>query len=436
MRVSIVGSGYVGTTIATAFAELGHEVLAVDIDQSVVDTINRGESPIHEPGVPELLAKHSGDRIQATTEYDQILNTDVTFLALLTPSDENGHINTSYIEAATESLGDTLASKETAHTVIVKSTVIPGTTEDVIAPLLESASGKTVGKEIHLGMNPEFLREGFALEDFRNPDKIVLGAETPRTHDQMEAVFTPLIEQVDTHVIRTGIREAEIIKYANNAFLATKISLINELGNICKEYDVDTYEVADAIGKDDRIGERFLASGVGWGGSCFPKDVAALIAAAREKGYDPTLLSAAVEVNAKQPARMLELLASHTDLSGKRIAVLGLSFKPGTDDIRGSRAVPIIDELLTRGATVVGYDPVATANMREQYPDLSYADSAKSALSGADGAVVVTDWDEFSAIDAETFGTMAQPIVIDGRRIIDRKQIESVTNGRHEGLTW
>ena len=294
MRVSIVGSGYVGTTIAAAFAELGHEVLAVDIDQSVVDALNRGDSPIHEPGLSELLSKYGGNRIQATTDYERIRETDVTFLALLTPSDADGHINTAYIEAAAESLGAVLATKETEHTVIVKSTVIPGTTEEIVGPILESESGKTIGEEINLGMNPEFLREGFALDDFRNPDKIVLGAETSRAHDRMEAVFAPLIETVDTHVIRTGIREAEIIKYANNAFLATKISLINELGNICKEYGVDTYEVADAIGKDDRIGERFLASGVGWGGSCFPKDVAALIAAAREKGYDPTLLSAAV----------------------------------------------------------------------------------------------------------------------------------------------
>ena len=279
-------------------------------------------------------------------------------------------------------------------------------------------------------MNPEFLREGSAVDDFTDPDKVVLGVETAGARETLRAVYGPLVEQVETSVVETGIREAEMIKYANNAVLATKVSLINEVGNICKEYDVDAYEVADAVGLDSRIERAFLDSGVGWGGSCFPKDIAALSAAARDVGYDPTLLEAAVAVNDKQPGRLLGLLDDHVDVAGERVAVLGLSFKPGTDDVRNSRAIPVIEGLLDRGATVVGYDPVATAQMRERFPDIEYADSAAAALEGAAGAVVTTDWDEFAALD-EAFDAMATPVVVDGRRIIARR--EGIT---YEGLTW
>jgi UDPglucose 6-dehydrogenase len=227
-----------------------------------------------------------------------------------------------------------------------------------------------------------------------------------------------------------------MIKYANNGFLAAKISLINDIGNICKELGVDAYEVADAIGLDDRISEQFLQSGVGWGGSCFPKDTRAIIAAAEETGYEPAVLNAAVEVNDRQPARLVELLADHLaehrdrGVDGAEIAVLGLAFKPGTDDMRNSRAIPVIDDLQARGATVTAYDPVATDNAPNYVDDVTYADSAAAALEGADGAVVVTDWDEFAALDAE-FDGMVTPIVVDGRRIIERR--DGII---YEGLTW
>jgi UDPglucose 6-dehydrogenase len=288
------------------------------------------------------------------------------------------------------------------------------------------------GENVHVAMNPEFLREGTAVEDFLNPDKVVVGTDSAYARETFEAVFEPLMGRLDPAppFVATGVREAEMIKYANNAFLASKISLINEIGNVCKEYGVDAYEVAEAIGLDDRIGAKFLRSGVGWGGSCFPKDVAALIAAAEEAGYDPSLLRAVVEVNDEQPGRMLDLAERHVDLEGKRVAVLGLAFKPGTDDVRNSRAIPIVEGLLERGSEIVCYDPVATANMRELFPDLVYVDSAAAALEGAHAAFVVTDWDEFSALDAE-FDRMATPIVVDGRRIVERR--DGVT---YEGLTW
>jgi len=431
MKLSVVGSGYVGTTIAACFADLGHEVTAIDIDQSVVDSLNRGEAAIHEPGLDELLADHVGDRLTATTDYSAITDTEVTFLALPTPSNKDGSIDTSIILAAAEAVGEALANKTDRHLVVTKSTFTPGTTQTEIAPAVREAAGDR-SKRISFGMNPEFLREGTAVDDFLDPDKIVLGTEAGDEWgvDTLDAVFAPLVEQTGAPVVRTGIREAEMIKYANNAFLATKISLINELGNICKEYGVDAYEVADAVGLDDRIGEQFLRSGVGWGGSCFPKDVAAIIAAARQQGYEPELLSAAVGVNDRQPGRLVDLLTSHVDPAGKRIAVLGLAFKPDTDDIRNSRAIPLIQSLLDQGASVVAYDPVAADNMRENYPDIEYADSAAAALDDADGALVVTDWPEFADLDGE-FDEMASPVVVDGRRIIERR--DGII---YEGLTW
>ncbi|SFR41318.1 UDP-glucose 6-dehydrogenase AglM [Halogeometricum limi] len=421
MKLSIIGSGYVGTTIAACFADLGHDVVNVDIDEDVVEALNDGRSPIHEPGLDELIEEHAGDRLRATTDYDAVLDTDVTFLALTTPSDDDGHIDLSIMEAATKSLGSTLAEKDSDHLVVTKSTVVPTTTEEVITPILEEHSGKTAGEDFDVGMNPEFLREGSAVSDFLDPDKVVLGSNTSRGAATMRAVFDPLLERApDAALVETGIREAEMIKYANNAFLAAKISLANDLANICKEYGVDSKEVLDAIGLDSRIGSAFLGAGVGWGGSCFPKDVAAIVAAARDVGYDPAMLEATMEVNDRQPVRMLDILRDHVDPDGARVAVLGLAFKPGTDDVRNSRAIPLVDALVDAGADVVGYDPVATANFREKFPDIDYADSAAAALDGADAALVVTDWDEFAALDDE-FDAMSEAVVVDGRRIVTRR---------------
>ena len=431
MRVSIVGSGYVGTTVAGCLADMGHEVYNIDIDEDIVSSINEGETPIHEPGLDALISAYGGKSLQATTEYDVVAETDLTILALPTPSEEDGSIDLTAMKAGIESVGEAIADKDGYHLVVVKSTVVPGTTEETLRPILEDASGKTDGEEIGLAVNPEFQREGTAVEDFMEPDKIVLGTDgDERALDLLAQLYEPIVVDWDVPVFETGRREGEMIKYANNAFLASKVSLINDLGNICKEFDVDAYEVADAIGLDDRIGEQFLRSGVGWGGSCFPKDTDAIISAAREVGYEPEMLDAAVSINEKQPERLLELLDEQTDVGGKQVAVLGLSFKPGTDDIRNSRAIPVIEGLQERGAEVIGYDPVATGEMAERFPDIEYADSPREALEGAVGAVVVTDWDEFAALDEE-FDAMDEPNIVDGRRIITRR--EGVT---YEGLTW
>ncbi|WP_265108284.1 UDP-glucose 6-dehydrogenase AglM [Halosolutus halophilus] len=431
MHVSIVGSGYVGTTVAACLADRGHDVVNVEIDEEIVDRINAGEAPIHEAGLQDLIAEHAGSRLRATTDYGAVVDTDLTMLCLPTPQAEDGSLDLAIMRAGAESLGDALARKDDDHLVVVKSTVLPGTTEDVVGPILEDRSGKRVDEDLHLAMNPEFLRMGTAVEDFLEPDKVVVGARTDATAATLRELYAPILDRPETTLVETDVREAELIKYANNAFLAAKVSLVNELGNVAKEYGADAYEVLDAVGLDDRISDRFLRSGLGWGGSCFPKDVDALRAGAREQGYDPELLDAVVAVNDEQPRRLVALLAEHVALDGARIAVLGLSFKPGTDDIRKSRALDVIDRLADRGADVVAYDPAAMANVREQYPalDVDYADSAEAALEAADGAVVATDWPEF---DDLSFAGMRRRVVVDGRRI----DVDADDLAVYEGLTW
>ena len=433
MDISIVGSGYVGTTIAACFAELGHTVTTIDIDEDIVKQINAGEPPIHEPGLDSLIATHGGNRLTATKSYDIVPETAVTILALLTPPTSDGSIDLSYMETGAEAVGTALdrVNNEHQHVIVTKSTVVPTTTEEKLVPAIESAAISR-GADFFVAANPEFQREGSAVSDFLNPDKLVLGTADPVASQRLRELYAPLREKSETEVplVETGIAEAEMIKYANNTFLASKVSLINDIGNICKQFDVDAYEVADAIGLDDRISERFLRSGVGWGGSCFGKDTKAIIAAAKSTGYQPRMLSAAITLNEHQPRRLVELVEKHTTLSGSRVAVLGLAFKPGTDDIRDSQALPVIEILQERDAEIVAYDPVATESMREQIPQIEYAQSAKNALAGAHAAVALTGWDEFASLDAE-FAQMESPIVVDGRRIIEPSQ-----NIVYEGMTW
>jgi len=427
MHITVIGSGYVGTTIAACFADIGHMVTAIDIDQQIVDTLNAGETPISEPGLADLIAEHAGDRLTASTEYDVVPESDLTFLAIGTPSNDDGSIDLRGLEAAAEATGEALADKNDRHLVVIKSTVTPPSIRDVLEPAIRA--GANDNPAVESAMNPEFLREGTAVSDFLNPDKLVVGTNSKWATKQLTTVYEPLLT-AQTPIVETDTETASMIKYANNAFLASKISLINDLGNICKEFDLDAYEVADAIGLDDRISEQFLRSGVGWGGSCFPKDVNAIIAAAQAEGYEPAVLKAAVTVNDRQPTRLVAALERYVALEGARIAVLGLAFKPNTDDIRNTRAIPVIESLLRAGADVVAYDPVAAEAMAEQFPTIEYAETAAEALEGADGTLVVTDWVEFSELDGE-FDAMSTPVVIDGRRCIEHRD-----GLVYEGLTW
>jgi len=427
MKISVIGSGYVGSVTAACFAEVGHEVVCVDIDKKKMDQINEGIPPIYEEGLGELLQKHAGKNLTATTDYESaIRKTDISFICVGTPSAEDGAIDLSIVRAATASIGAVLAEKEGYHVVVVKSTVVPETTEKFVLHVLEETSGKVAGKDFGVAMNPEFLREGKAVYDFMHPDKIVVGAIDQKSGD----LVSELYRNFKCEVTRTNPSTAEMIKYANNSLLATKISFANEIGNICKKLKIDTYEVMEAVGKDSRISPRFLNSGAGFGGSCFPKDVKALIGKAKEIGYSPVLLESVIGVNERQPVLMIEILQRKIgNLEGKKIAVLGLAFKNETDDIRESRAISVIAELLRLGAKVSAYDPMATENMKRIFPTIEYFGKAKDALEGADACLVMTEWEEFKQLDSE-FEAMKEKIIIDGRRVIKTKNID------YEGLCW
>lgn len=428
MKISVIGTGYVGTVSAACFAELGHDVICVDIDKSKIDLINAGIPPIYEEGLPELLKKHAGRRLSATSDYEfAIMNSEVSFICVGTPSDSEGNIDLGIVRAASASIGDSLRKKKGYHVIVVKSTVVPETTEKVVLPVIEKHSGKHQG-EFGIAMNPEFLREGKAVHDFMHPDKIVVGSMDKKSGDIVAALYNGL----KCEVTRTNPRTAEMIKYVNNSFLATKISFANEVGNICKELGIDTYEVMSAVGKDFRIGPHFLNAGAGFGGSCFPKDVKALIGKAKEIGYEPRLLKSVIAINEGQPARMVMLLKNKLgSLKGKNIAVLGLAFKNDTDDIRESRSIPVIKDLLDEGARVSAYDPMANENMKKLFGGIGYYSSAEDALRGADACLIMTEWDEFKSLDKQ-FDVMKNKLIIDGRHILVKpgKDIEYV------GLCW
>jgi len=423
MRVSIIGSGYVGIVTGMGFAELGNDVIFVDVDESKVNLINSAEPPIYEKGLKELMQKNKG-RFFATSDYEKVVNnSEITFICVGTPSNEDGSIDLTYVKSAAKGIGEALANKDDFHVVVVKSTVVPGTTEEVVKPIIEKESGKEAFKEFGLAMNPEFLREGNAVYDFFNPDRIVIGIKDERSKETLKKLYSSF----NCPKLITDIKTAEMIKYASNAFLATKISFANEIGNICKKLGIDSYDVFKGVGLDHRINPSFFRAGIGFGGSCFPKDVKALIARAEELDENPKLLKAVVEINEEQPLKLIELLKKHLpDLNGKTIGILGLAFKPDTDDIRESRAIPIVKRLLEEGAKITAYDPKAMDNFRELFPQLIYAESAEKVLEKADAVLIVTEWEEFKNLD------YTGKTVIDGRRI-ERARIEA---SRYEGVCW
>ncbi|ABS56280.1 UDP-glucose 6-dehydrogenase [Methanoregula boonei 6A8] len=421
LKISIVGGGYVGLVTGTCFAELGHEVTIIEIDPEKVRAINDGKPPIFENGLGDLLKKNAGKRLRARTDYDSVASADIVFISVGTPPKPDGSANLSYIESASTSIGKVLKNNRSYCVITVKSTVPPGTTEKIVWPAVIQASGKTEN-EIGFAMNPEFLREGRAVEDFLHPDRIVIGCSDPRAGNRVADVY----QNIQAPIIHTGLTAAEMIKYASNSFLATKISFSNEIGNLCKVLGIDVYEVMKGVGLDARIGPLFLNAGAGFGGSCFPKDVSALVSLAKENGEDPVLLESVLTVNEHQPHRMISIVEKRVGvIKGKRIAILGLAFKDNTDDIRDSRAIPVIQELVEKGACVTAYDPLAIPNMQKIFPAIEYCSTAAGALTGADACLVMTEWPEFSKIDKE-FGLMAHKIVIEGRRILTWKGGEGI----------
>jgi len=429
MKISVIGTGYVGLITGTGFASKGHDVTCVDIVPEKVEQINKGVSPIFEEGLDELLKEVlEKGKFSVTLDLKKaVADSEVSFICVGTPSKEDGSADLSYVKAAAKSIGEALKEIKNYHVVIMKSTVIPGTTETVLIPILEKESGKKAGADFGVCMTPEFLREGRAVEDFMNPDRVIIGA----LDEQSKSSAKKLHDIKDRPFVVTNLSTAEMIKYASNAFLATKISFINEIGNICKKLGVNTVQVARGLGMDHRISRHFLRPGVGFGGSCFPKDVKALIHQAKDDlKYDPKLISSVMDVNDNQPLLLVELAeAKLGDLKGKTAAVLGLAFKAGTDDVRESRAISVINTLLEKGVKIQAYDPKAVETAKEVLGDkVAYSKSPSEALKDADFCMIVTEWPEFKNIN---FDGMKSKKVFDGRNILENRD-----DVDYEGLCW
>jgi UDPglucose 6-dehydrogenase len=438
LRLSFFGLGYVGTVYAIGFSSMGFKVIGYDIDRERVRLLGLGKSPFHEPYLVEALESsiRSGC-LEVTSDWRRaISDSAITFITVGTPSKKDGSINLQYVVSASKAIGKALRDKpKRSHVVVVKSTVIPGTTMGIVKATLERESGLRAFDDFGLAMNPEFLKEGSALEDFRQPDRILIGANDRRTMDRLCKVYASF----KSPKILTNIPAAELIKYANNAFLAMKVSYINMIANLCqKTPGVDVKAVAEAIGIDKRVGSQFLKAGAGWGGSCWPKDLAALKSYGRSLGVELPLISATMEVNISQPNKVITLVEELIgDINGKRIAILGLAFKPNTDDIREAVSIRIIQELIRKGAKLAVYDPAAMSNMKRFMGEITidYPDSAKECLRNADCAVIVTEWEEFKKIAPEDFQQlMRNPSLVDGRRIYDPGKYESKLKFRAIGL--
>jgi UDPglucose 6-dehydrogenase/GDP-mannose 6-dehydrogenase len=434
MRVSIIGTGYVGLVTGACLADKGHRVVCVDLDPKRVDALNRAEAPIYEAGLEDLLKKHVPNGLSATTDLPTaVAGSDLTLIAVGTPFN-GSEIDLKAVLGAATQIGEALRRKPGYHVVVVKSTVVPGTTDSAVLTALERASGKRAGPDFGLGMNPEFLSEGEAVNDFLFPDRIVLGAIDQRSGDVLEELYRPF--PADVPRLRTNPRTAEMIKYASNSLLATLISFSNELANLGASIGgIDTVEVMRGVHLSQYFRGRdqeglppitaFLKAGCGFGGSCLPKDVSALIAHGHAVGARVTLLESVIRINHEQPKKILDLLRKHwADLRGRRIAVLGLAFKPETNDVRESPAFPIMRELLRAGAALKAHDPVANREAAAAFPQpgVEYCDSLDAALSKVHAVVVVTPWRQFKDLPARLKG--GSVLLVDGRRAFDKDSVE------------
>ncbi|HVH15544.1 MAG TPA: UDP-glucose/GDP-mannose dehydrogenase family protein [Candidatus Angelobacter sp.] len=425
--VSVIGMGYVGLCTAATFASRGIPTIGIDIDETRIAQIRKGQAPIHEPQLDQMLNKAVKRKLlDATNDISRAADADTSFLTVGTPSQPDGSIDLSFVKKATEDLGTALQSKQGYHLVVVKSTVIPGTTNNTVKPVLEQSSGKNVGPGLGLCANPEFLKEGTAINDALHPDKIVIGSNDKKSADQLTRLYRKFYRSRLPPIIATSPETAELVKYSSNAFLATKVSFINTIANIAQQIPgVDVNRIAEAIGHDPRIGPLFLKAGPGYGGSCFHKDLQALIRFSRQYGYDPVLLLSSEEANEEQANRVVALSKKLVgSLEAKRIAVLGLAFKKDTDDIREAASVRVIHLLRAKGAKVVAYDPMAMPNFENLFGNIiELAKSPQSALKGAECAIVMTEWDEFKKLKAKDYlAYMSEPNVIDARRIYRPEQ--------------
>jgi UDPglucose 6-dehydrogenase/GDP-mannose 6-dehydrogenase len=443
MRVAIVGTGYVGLVTGACLAERGHEVTCVDVDAAKVAAITAGRAPFHEAGLPELLARHAGHGLRATTDLAAaVRGSEITLIAVGTPF-RGDAIDLTFVEAAAREIGGALRGGTAWHTVVVRSTVVPGTTDGVVLPLLELHSGRRAGESLGVGMNPEFLTEGTAVADFVRQDRIVIGGVDERSRDEVERLYAGL-DGVPR--VRTNTRTAEMIKYASNALLATAISFSNELANLGATLGgIDTREVMRGVHLSRYLTAQeaapagwsapvagFYEAGCGYGGSCLPKDVKALAAHGRAAGVPMRVLEAVDAVNRDQPARLVELVRRHFPaLTGVPVTVLGLAFKPGTDDVRETPARPVVESLLAEGARVTVFDPVAAGAADALFGAgrVTVAPDLTAAISGAKAVVLVTRWPEFAALPGLLAPMADPPVVVDGRRMLEKDSVR-----RYDGI--
>ncbi|WP_129727565.1 UDP-glucose dehydrogenase family protein [Ectobacillus funiculus] len=420
MKVTVVGTGYVGLVTGTCLSEIGHTVTCIDIDQSKVNKMRAGVSPIYEPGLDELMKRNiEENRLFFTTDYKEgFAGSDVIYIAVGTPEKEDGSANLSFIEQVAKDIATHI---ERDVVVVTKSTVPVGTNDWIKGVIQNNLVNKV---DVDIVSNPEFLREGAAIYDTFHGDRIVVGADNEHAANIIEEINKPF----GLPVFKTDIRSAEMIKYAANAFLATKISFINEISNICEKVGANVEDVANGMGQDSRIGSRFLNAGIGYGGSCFPKDTKALVQIAGNVEYDFELLKGVIRVNQKQQEMLLNKLDERFEgLAGKKVAILGLAFKPNTDDMREAASIVITKHLVNNGANVVAYDPVAMENAKKIIDSqVNYASNAIDALKDADVALILTEWDEFKELDLQSFeDNMKQPVIFDGRNCYDIKTVEN-----------
>jgi UDPglucose 6-dehydrogenase len=442
MRVSVIGAGYVGLVTGACLAEKGHDVVCVDVDENKVTLINRGERPIVEAGLEELLQRHAGRRLRATIDLTAAIEgSDISFIAVGTPF-KGGAIDLTFVEAAASEIGRALRGMTDYHVVVVKSTVVPGTTAGVVTPILERESGKTTGRDFGVGMNPEFLTEGTAVEDFMSPDRIVLGGIDERSTKTMAQLYRDF-EGVP--VVTTNTQTAEMIKYASNALLATMISFSNEIAGLCSALGhIDVAEVTHGVHLSRYLSPEtpgggrviapissFVEAGCGFGGSCLPKDVNALIAHGRQAGRPMRLLQAVMEINGAQPDELVALVERNLhSVEGATVAVLGLAFKPDTDDVRQSPAIPVVRSLVEKGARVRVHDPVASSAAGELFGDRVVAfDDLPQAIFGADAVVLVTRWEHYRALPRLFAELERQPVFVDGRRMLSKDDFD-----RYDGI--
>ena len=432
-KITIIGTGYVGLVSGTCLAEIGHDVICCDISNEKIDMLNKGEISIYEVGLKELVDKNvSEKRLFFTSDVDSaIREADVVFNAVGTPPDENNKVDMRFVHSAAKSFAKNL----NRYKIFVNKSTVPVGTGDAVKEIINQNREEDI--EFDVVSNPEFLREGAAVKDFLNPERIIIGCSSDKVKEIMEIIYRPLV-RTSRPLIITDIRSAELIKYAANSFLATKISFMNEIANYCELIGANIKEVTKGLGYDSRIGSKFLSAGVGYGGSCFPKDVSALYESGIENGYDFKIIRAVREINSNQRLRVIQKLNRifGNELTGKTVCIWGLSFKPRTDDVRESPAYYIIEELNKSNVGVNAYDPVSTENFRQTYEklDVQYFNDKYEAAKDCDALVIVTEWDEFRTIDFDKLQeNMKGNILIDGRNILLKKDFDKI-NMRYFGI--